>query len=205
MRALKKIASGRPAAARAFARDRSGLAAVEFALILPIMVVIFFGMLEASDLFTVNRRLANAANSLVDLAAHEPTVTNGQIDDMIVGVTKILEPTDTSTVVMRVVSVTKGASVNDPPLVHWSRDQSGAAPYAAGETYTGLDDNLALNPNSSLIVVEIEYTYQSAFSGEVFTVPFEFEHKSKRWPRKSTEVQLCTSHTPPAAPVGCTT
>ncbi len=187
-----------------YARERSGIAAVEFALILPIMVVMFFGMLEASDLFTVNRRLANAANSLVDLAAHEPTVTHAQLDDMIVGVIRILEPTDTSTVVMRVVSVSKGSDVNGQPIVHWSRDQDGAEPYVAGSAFSGLDDNLALNANSSLMVVEIEYTYQSGISGRVFTTPFDFGHVAKRWPRKSAKVQLCAAHSPPASPTGCT-
>jgi Flp pilus assembly protein TadG len=187
-----------------FGRSRSGLAAVEFALILPLMVLMFFGMLEASDLFTVNRRLANAANALVDLSAHEPTITRGQLDDMIVGVTRILEPTDTSSVVMRVISITKGADVNAQPLVHWSRDQAGAQPYAPGSTYVGLEDNLSLNANSSLLVVEIEYTYDSGLTGRVFTTPFEFEFKAKRWPRKSSKVQLCAAHTPPAAPTGCT-
>jgi hypothetical protein len=56
-----------------------------------------------------------------------------------------------------------------------------------------------------LLVVEIEYLYDSRMSGRVFSIPFEFEHKSKRWPRKSARVQLCASHTPPAAPTGCTT
>lgn len=188
-----------------FATDRDGLAAVEFALILPMMVLMFFGMLEASDLFTVNRRLANASNSLVDLVAHEPTVTRAQVDDMIVGVTRILEPTDASTVVMRVVSIQKGADASAAPTVHWSRDRNGAEPYAAGSTYTGLEDNTTLNANSSLLVVEIEYTYQSGYAGRVFTIPFEFEHVSKRWPRKSPKVQLCTAHVPPAPATGCTT
>ena len=193
-----KPAAGRPLAL--FGAERSGLAAVEFALILPVMVVFFFGMLEASDLFTVNRRLANAANSLVDLAAHEPTITHDQLDDMIVGVTRILEPTDTSTVVMRVISITKGSDVNEQPRVHWSRDQDGAEPYAENSIYTGLDDNLSLNANSSLLVVEVEYTYVSDLGGRVFTIPFEFEHLSKRWPRKSSEVQLCET----TDPVTCT-
>lgn len=176
-----------------FSRCRQGLAATEFALLLPIMVVIFFGMLEASDLLTVSRRLANAANSLADLTAHEPTVTHAQLEDLIVGVTRILEPSDTSTVVMRVVSITKGASVTSTPVVHWSRDQTGATPYAAGSPYAKLEDNLALNANSSLIVVEIEYTYVSALSGKVFAIPFEFDYRSKRWPRKSAKVQLCAT------------
>jgi Flp pilus assembly protein TadG len=204
MRKTYISAKTRPVKWTRFAVDQRGIAATEFALILPIMVATFFGMLEASDLFTVNRRLSNAANSLADLAAHEPTVTVAQLNDMMTGVTRILEPTDASTVVMRVVSVQKGPNASDPVKVHWSRDKSGGTPYAADSTYAGLEDSTVLSANSSLLVVEIEYTYDSGYSGRVFNFPFEFEHKSKRWPRKSAKVQLCTSHVPPAAPVGCT-
>lgn len=194
----------RPALAR-FSAERSGIAATEFALILPVMVLLFFGMLEASDLFTVNRRLANAANSLVDLAAHDPSITHAQLDDMMVGVTRILEPTDTSTIEMRVISIRKGADPASDPLVHWSRDEDGAVPYPPGSAFSKIDRVAAMRPNTSLLVVEIEYTYVAGFSGRVFTFPFEFEHTAKRWPRRSTEVQLCATHFPPAAPTGCTT
>lgn len=186
--------SRRPA--RGFTADREGIAAVEFALILPVMTVMFFGMLEASDLFTVNRRLANAANALADLVAQEPSLTKSELDDLIVGVTRILEPTDTSTVGLKVVSVTKGANVTDPPTVHWSYDQAGATPYPAGSTYTKLTDETTLKSGQSLLVAEIDYHYESDLTGYVISIPFDFKHKSARWPRKSSRVQLCATSDP---------
>ena len=174
-----------------FAGDRRGIAATEFAMLLPTMVFLFFGMLEASDLFTVNRRLANASNSLVDLVAKEPTITVAELDDVIVGVTRMLEPTDTSTVRMKVVSLIKGSNVNDPPTVHWSRDETGSEPYTVGATYDKLDDNTTLLADSSLLVVEVDYHYESGMTGKVFALPFDFSHQAARWPRKSSRVQLC--------------
>src|SRR5690606_12317624 len=150
------------------------------------MTFMFFGMLEGSDLFTVNRRLANATNSLVDLVAQEPTITEAELSDLMIGVTRILEPTDTSTVSMSVISVIKGANANDPVKVHWSRDGHGQEPYPAGSTYPKLDDETTLFPNSSLLVVEIDYDYESGLTGKVFTMPFDFSHQAARWPRKSS-------------------
>lgn len=178
------------------AADKDGIAAVEFALLLPMMTMMFFGMLEASDLFTVNRRLANATNSLVDLAAQEPTITEAELDDMIIGVTRILEPTDTSAVTMKVVSITKGSDEAAAPVVHWSRDEDGAIPYLVGSTFTKLSDNTTLKANSSLIVVEIGYHYDSGLAGHVISIPFDFAHQSARWPRKSVKVQLCATSDP---------
>jgi Flp pilus assembly protein TadG len=176
---------------RLFAGSRDGVAATEFAMVLPVMALLFFGMLEASDLLTVKRRIANASNSLVDLVAQEPTITVGQLNDAIVGVVRMMEPTDTSAMSVKVLSLIKGPNPNDPVTVHWSKDDQGAEPYAAGDAYTGLEDDTSINANASLLVVEIDYEYDSGYSGRVFTMPFDFEQKAKRWPRKSTRVQLC--------------
>ncbi|MFZ5616771.1 MAG: TadE/TadG family type IV pilus assembly protein [Pseudomonadota bacterium] len=175
---------------------RRGIAAVEFAMVLPIMALLFFGMLEASDLLTVKRRLANASNSLVDLIAQEPSITVAQLDDSVIGVTRLLEPTDTSTLSIRVVSLVRGPNPGDPATVHWSRDENGATPYAAGSVYAGLDDDETINSNASMLVVEFDYDYNSGLSGRVFTTPFNFAQKAKRWPRKSTRVQLCQTSDP---------
>lgn len=183
-----------------FRSDKRGLAAVEFAMVLPIMTVLFFGMLEASDLFTVNRRLASATNALVDIVAKEPSITEAELDDLIVGVTRILEPSNTSTVTMKVTAVTRGSSTSDPVLVHWSRDEDGAEPYLAGTVYDKLEDDESLKPNQSLLIAEIGYHYDSGFTGRVFQMPFDFTHQSARWPRKSSRVELCAS----AAPASCT-
>lgn len=182
------------------AKCRSGIAATEFALVLPLMALLFFGMLEASDLLTVKRRLANASNSLVDLIAQEPSITAAQLDDSIIGVTRLLEPTNTSTLTIKIVSVIKGPNPGDKPTVHWSRDEDGATPYLAGAVYAGLDDETTLNSNASLLVVEFDYEYDSGISGRVFQTPFDFAQKAARWPRKSSRVQLCAT----ADPATCT-
>ncbi|MEZ5895231.1 MAG: TadE/TadG family type IV pilus assembly protein [Parvularculaceae bacterium] len=174
-----------------FIRAREGVAATEFAMVLPLMALLFFGMLEASDLLTVKRRIANASNSLVDLVAQEPTITVDQLNDAIIGVVRMLEPTDTSTMSVNVLSLVKGPNPGDPVKVHWSRDDQGATPYAAGDVYAGLEDDTALNAAASLLVVEVDYEYDSGYAGRVFTTPYDFKQKAKRWPRKSTRVQLC--------------
>lgn len=181
---------------RGFAASTSAIAAVEFALVAPLMTLLFFGMMEASDLFTVKRRIANAANSLSDLITHDQTITKAQVADSIIGVKRLLEPTDVSTLSIRIVSVIKGPNANDPVLVHWSIDDTGAAPYAADEVYDKIDNEAMVNNIASLIVVEMDYTYVSALGGRVFDVPFEFSQMARRWPRRSPRVQLCATTDP---------
>ncbi|NWG71739.1 MAG: pilus assembly protein [Parvularculaceae bacterium] len=180
--------------------DRTGLAATEFALLLPPMLLIFFGMLEGSDLLTMNRRLAHTANTVADLAARERTITHAQVTDLLAGARRLLEPTDTSTLNITIVSVIV-AGTPARPTVHWSRNISGGTPYAAGSPYNGLDNNASLNPAMSFIVVEVDYVYDSGLTSRVFHRPYSIEYESKRTPRKSTRVQLCTD----ATPAVCTT
>lgn len=179
-----------------FGRCRKGLAAVEFALVLPLMTLIFFGMLEGSDLLTVKRRIANASNSLADIVSQEPTITVANINDLITGVKRLLEPTDTSTLSIRVVSVLRGPNPGDPVTVHWSLDNTGSEPYAPGDVYLGISDITSVRSDASVIVVEMDYDYVTSLGGHVFQTPFDFRQEAKRWPRKSSRVQLCQTFDP---------
>lgn len=179
-----------------FAASRDGMAAIEFALILPIMTLLFFGMLEASELLTVKRRVANAANSLVDLVSQEPTIKISEINDAIAGSRQLLEPTVLSSFSARIVSLVKGPNPGDPVTVHWSVDNGGNTPYAVGQTYDKLGDDLSVRNEASVVLVEMDYEYASGLVGRVFTNPFDFTQTAVRWPRKSSRVQLCQTSDP---------
>ncbi len=177
--------------------DRSGVSSVEFALLVPITFLLFFGMLEGSDLLTVNRRIAHASNSLADLVSQEPEITHSQMTDIIVGVSRMMETTDNSTLEVKVVSVIRDPDNPDQAIVHWSRDQDGGEPYSPGSTYTGLDRPDVLNSMASLVVSELDYTYDSGLTSKVFRTPYVFHRDAKRMPRKSTRVQLCNNNPTP--------
>ena len=68
------------ARAASLARQDSGLAAVEFALILPILVVLWFGGVELTQALSVDRRLNNLASAIGDLVARSKIVTYADID-----------------------------------------------------------------------------------------------------------------------------
>jgi Flp pilus assembly protein TadG len=61
---------------RRFRRDRRGLAAVEFALLVPMMVLLYFGTVELTQGFSANRKLTYLARDLADLTAQATTLTN---------------------------------------------------------------------------------------------------------------------------------
>ncbi len=181
------------------AGNREGMAATEFALILPIMTAIFFGMLEVSDAMMANRRVVNATNALADLVTQEKKITTDDVPKIFEGAAQMLEATDASTLSMNLISVKlddNGTPTNkddDRIVVEWSRDNDGGSPYSIGAEYDKVDDMTVLQSGVSLIVSELSYEYKSGLTSKILGSPIEFERVASRWPRRSTRVKLCTT------------
>ena len=59
-------------------RDRSGVAATEFAVIVPLMLVLFFGVVEFSTGVAVDRKVTLVARTLSDLVSQNTAVPDTQ-------------------------------------------------------------------------------------------------------------------------------
>ncbi|WDI29997.1 pilus assembly protein [Hyphococcus flavus] len=169
--------------------DRAGVAAMEFALIAPILVVLFFGVVESADALARSRQVTLAANTLADLAAQESEIQTSDLDDLFDGVEQIME---TGGAPANVTLVSVGVDADGDPIVLWSRNNSGAAPYARGAAYAGLPATVLIDDGASIIVSEIDYNYTSKLTQKfVKTIPFE--RMATRWPRRSIRIRLCSS------------
>ena len=90
MQAIANIWRNARSSARDFVADRCALAATEFAVIVPLMLVMFFGTVEFSSAVAVNRKVTMIARTLSDLTsqstagddpAHAGHVHGKHIDD----------------------------------------------------------------------------------------------------------------------------
>jgi hypothetical protein len=181
---------------RAVWNNRSGMAATEFAMLIPLLVFLFFGTIELSDAFTANRRVVMAVNTVADLTAQSEELTPNEVDALIDGAMAILEPEDTSVVEVRITSVVLDA--DDDPIVHWSIDEDGNEPYAADDDFdlfTSVFQNnsngLIMLKNRSVIFVELDFPYRPAFAQFFVNNPIQFKSSAKRAPRLQPRVQLC--------------
>lgn len=57
-----------------FKANTDGIAAIEFALIAPVMLIFYFGLAEVSLLISADRKTSYAASLVGDLAAQDPTL-----------------------------------------------------------------------------------------------------------------------------------
>ena len=75
-----------------FFEDRSGIAATEFAVIVPMMLVMFFGTVEFSSGLAVDRKVSLVARALVNLTSQGTQATNADLTNYFLAGNKIMTP-----------------------------------------------------------------------------------------------------------------
>lgn len=136
--------------------NEKGISAVEFALIAPLMVLIYFGCIELSLLMRVDRRVTTTASSLGDLTARLVTVDDADMQELYNAAAVTMQPYDASNARMRITSVVD--SGDGQTRVEWS-DGFNMAPYTENVLIT-VPEGLVPSPGS-VIVAEVEFEYES--------------------------------------------
>lgn len=164
-------------------RDRSGISAIEFALILPVMIVMYMGAVELSHALTVDRRVSSVASSIADLAAQTEVIDAGEVQDLFTASTSIMTPYDASPISIVVSSVE--ANEDNETTVGWSCAHNGS-PRSVGSEVT-LPNGLT-QPFSSVIMAEVTYSYTPPL-GEIITGNLTFSETFYLRPRRSLVVE----------------
>ena len=140
---------------KAFWRDRRGVSTLEFALTLPVLLLIFLGMIEFGEVFTVDRRITIVANTTADLVARVKTVSNDELDDIGEAVDEIVRPYATNALGIVVTSVVTDENNNASVAWSWS---DGATARTPGSAFT-LPEATLTEPETSIIVAEVTYDF----------------------------------------------
>jgi Flp pilus assembly protein TadG len=143
-----------------FWRDRRGVSAVEFALVMPLLLMFYFGMAEFTEAMMAQRRLSHLTASLGDVVAREQKLTNAGRDDLFAAGKAMMSPFPVSTLRMCIYSVVSDATGRD--VVAWTdKNNTPADCPAAGAV---VDIPVAVLPASqSVIVSKASYDFDSVF------------------------------------------
>jgi Flp pilus assembly protein TadG len=139
-------------------RDERGVSAVEFALIAPIMIMLYVGLAQLTLGMMAERRASHAASSLGDLVAQSSsTIKTADVTQMLNVGTATVQPYPTTNLSMRVSSVRANAA--GTAQVVWSQAQGPAlTKLVVGVTPTGFPSNL-LAVNESVIQSDVRYDF----------------------------------------------
>ncbi len=162
--------------------DSRGAAAVEFALLLPVLCLLYFGMAELTQGVMAERRAAHTASTIGDLVAQSSSISAAEVGDVFTVGDAIAYPFPTAPLSMRITSVVAGA--NGATTVAWSR-ASGMAPLAKGSPVTVSANVIAAN--QSVIMAEAKYVYTPAV-GYLLHAPITFDKVYYLRPRISVQV-----------------
>ncbi|MFZ5932083.1 MAG: TadE/TadG family type IV pilus assembly protein [Pseudomonadota bacterium] len=166
-----------------FWRDLRGVSAIEFALVLPLQLVLIFGTVEISNLMIADRKLVSATSTTADLFAQARAVATPDIADIFMAGSAVMQPLDISSLSFVVSSVV--ADAGGVTRIAWS-EGNGAPALAVGSIYV-LPPGLVA-PNQSVIMVQSQYNYVSQL-GKLITAPITLTDRFLLAPRRSASVQ----------------
>jgi Flp pilus assembly protein TadG len=142
--------------------DRRGVSAIEFALIAPLMILIYFGLTQICQIYMAERRTGHTAAMVADLVAQTETTKKVELERVFAIGQLIMRPFPQAPLNVRVTSVTVDA--NKVARVDWSHNRgAGLPPLTKKAVYSDLPAGL-VDPGESLIVGETRYTYPSGLA-----------------------------------------
>jgi Flp pilus assembly pilin Flp len=150
---------------REFRRDQSGVSAVEFAFIAPVLIVFYFGMAELTQAIIAQRRTISTASAIGDLVAQaNGTTTAADVDDAMNMANIVMYPfpiTGTSLSIC-VEGITADIAPTPVSTVKWRRvkNDDGNCP-VVGATVPGLSTGV-IAAGESLIMSRVAYKYSSS-------------------------------------------
>jgi Flp pilus assembly protein TadG len=164
---------------RRISQDERGVAAVEFALVFPIIFLLYVGAAEALQAYQAQRNVAHIASAMADITAQSRTVTQSELDDILAASIAMIYPFPNVNVQQRLTSF----SANGSGTV--STDWTVQRAYTADSTPSLPSGYLAAN--ESVIVSDVIYDYRPTF-GLFLPHTIRFTRHAYIRPRLTTKV-----------------
>ena len=137
------------------AKDQSGVSAVEFAMLLPLMLTLYLGAVEVSQGIAADRKLTITARTVADLVSQVTTIDNSGMNNSLDAASAVMAPYPTTNLKVTVSSVVIDNQGN--ATIAWSDTKNGTA-HGKGSSVS-LPAALK-TPGTSLIWAEVQYAYK---------------------------------------------
>ncbi len=169
------------------ANDERGVSAVEFAMLLPLMLSLYLGAVEVSQGIGADRKVTITARTVADLVSQVTAVNNNDMTNSLNAAATVMAPFPAGN--LKVVVSSVAIDAQGKATIAWSDTLNGTA-RAKGSTVTL---PAALNiPNSSLIWSEVQYAYKPVI-GYVVSGTLNLKDHIHMRPRMSDTVARTTS------------
>lgn len=165
---LRRLARFPRSIVKRFKDNTEGAAALEFALLLPVLLFLYLAVVEICMAFMVKRRVSHATSQIADIIAQGDNVTKATLNGYFDVGNMIMAPFSATPLQVRVSSV--GKNSNGVVIYQWShaRGLTAYTKNAAVTPVTAIPDGLLNNNTDTYILAESVYAYDSPYD---ITVP----------------------------------
>lgn len=151
-----------------FRKESEGVAAVEFAFLAPLMLLMYLGTLEVSNAISANRKLSRSAYTVGDLitqfTSSNSCMTKSQMNNIVDIADKIMYPyTHTMEITITGISVVGGVN-----KVTWSEGYNGGVTHAKNSNYADLPPEIS-NSDGFIVAAKIKMNYSPFFGFTQFS------------------------------------
>lgn len=153
-----------------FRKSRSGVAAVEFALMVPAMMSVWVGMVVATDALTADKKVTLLARTLADLTTQMQAISQTDADSVFQATESVLWPQPADKLGMRLISL--DIDGDGKVFVDWSVVPTNSVlrgSYTAIARCTSFADlPAALRvPRTSIVLAEVQMDYKASVATQV--------------------------------------
>ncbi|MFP6744553.1 MAG: TadE/TadG family type IV pilus assembly protein [Alphaproteobacteria bacterium] len=141
-----------------FIKNLRGVVAIEFALIVPVMLIILTGIIELSNYMMAARRVTGAAYAAADLISQETDLNIAGFIEILEVTQLIMAPFDTTKLSFGVASVRYDDDTGEADL-KWEARINGGTVDEAESLASGLGD-----AGESVIIVSTKFAYTPLFN-----------------------------------------
>ena len=193
--AIRRVEAARPDLLR-LAEVRSaraclgvaGNVAVEFALALPVLMLLMLGSAEMARFVILHQKVDRVAVTTSDLVARAETIKESELDDIFDAADLVAQPFDLANLGIVIVSAVTNAD-GSGPTVAWQRSGAGAASHTSQIGTEGgaatLSADFEVREGETAIIAEVFYDFEP-FLSELIVEPQTLYRRAHHRPRLGT-------------------
>jgi len=164
-----RLASFLPHRLRRLAADERGMSAIEFGFVLPLMVTLYFGVVELSEGIAIDRKVTLTARTIADLVSQQSVALDTTTrDNLLNAAAAVIAPypitNGAGTAVLKIVVSQIATDTSGNSTVQWSVTKNGTA-LTKNASYTLPAAYTVANTASWIILGQAEYDYTPSFVG----------------------------------------
>ena len=135
---------------RKFWIDAKAMAATEFAIVAPFMLLLYVGGVELGEGMALNVKVSATAHAIGDMVSQNTSLSTAQMQNILTGATAIIAPYPVTNNQLMITVSEVSSDANGNLALQWSKSYNGAS-FGPGRTSLGANGSYAaLTPPTSL-------------------------------------------------------